>query len=147
MNADYIYYSKIEIITYRMYKPECAVTLDISKKELAFIRYSNSRDIIDSEGINLSNHEMEQILPFCNALEFEKYRDKEPDMSEPGFESYLDDGVHRKFFGVTDSYVPLIEISMDYSFDKKHQWPTEKLYNYLIQRYVEGKKRYRGWSL
>lgn len=148
MTDNHIYFTKMQFITYFVYKSEYAIILDIPQQELAIIKYSTATgDIIDSEGIELSNHEMEEILPMCNALEFEKYRNKEPDMSDPGFEAYLDDGATRKFIGITDSYIPMMEISMNYSFNKKHQWPTEKIYNYLCQKYVNGKKCFRGWSL
>lgn len=140
--SGYISFSKMQFITYFMYKPAYAVILDIPQQELAIIKYSTATgDVIDSEGIELNDHEMEEILPMCNALEFEKYRDMEPDMSAPGFEAYLDEGASRKFIGITDSYIPMMEMSMDYSFNKKHQWPTEKIYNYLCQRCVEGKKK------
>lgn len=144
----HIYFTKMQFITYFVYKPEYAIILDIPQHEMAIIKYSIvTGDVIDSECIVLSDHEMEQILPLCNALEFEKYRDMEPDESSSGFEAYLDDGASRKFIGITDSYIPMMEISMNYSFNKKHQWPTEKIYNYLCQKYVKGKKRFKGWSL
>lgn len=144
----YICFTKMQFITYYRHIPAYAITLDIPQQELAIIKYSlETGDILDSKGLKLSNDEMEQILPLCNALEFDKYRNINPDMSSPGFMSYLDDGATRKFIGITDSYIPLMEISMNYSFNIKHQWPTEKIYNFLVQHYVTGKKRFRGWAL
>lgn len=50
------------------------------------------------------------------------------------------------FRAVTDSYIPLLELPMDYYYDEKHIWPSEKLYRYLVKTHFEGDKKIRGWA-
>ena len=98
-----------------------------------------------SQAIRLTDEEMEVLLPYCNALDFEPYRDRKMMMHEEGYIGYRDE-VHLYFKAITDSYIPLLELPMDYYYDDEHIWPSERLYRYLVKTYFEGNKKLLGWG-
>lgn len=99
-----------------------------------------------SYGIKLTDGQMKALLPYCNALDFEPYRDRKMQMGEEGYIGYRD-GVHLYFRAITDSYIPMLELPMEYYYDEEHIWPSEKLYRYLVKTFLEKEKKLRGWGL
>ena len=104
-------------------------------------------EVVFSYAVNLSEKQMEKILPLCNALDFEPYRNRKMVMGEEGYIGYRDE-VNLYFRAVTDSYIPLLELPMDYYYDEEHIWPSEKLYRYLVRAYLSenNDKKLRGWG-
>ena len=92
--------------------------------------------VVDSRGIRLTDAEMEELLPYCNAIDFEPYRGREMSMDDPGYRGYRDE-ISITFTGITDSYIPKIDLPMDYIYDKKHEWPRERLYEYIYEHFME----------
>lgn len=85
-------------------------------------------DIAESNKTKLTDKDIEILLPFCNALEFFPYNG----IYEVSLDSYLFNDINRKsymqkFIGVTNSYVPKIEIQMNYARKENHSWPPDKL--------------------
>lgn len=83
--------------------------------------------------------EMKELLKYCNALEFEPYREKEMSMEDEGYIGYRDE-VSLYFTGITDSYIPMMELPMNYFYDEEHIWPSERLYRYIMRTFMKGKK-------
>lgn len=98
------------------------------------------------KGFELSDNTMNNLLKLCNALEFEPYRDKEPTMFEPGFIGYRDE-TSLRFTGITNSYLPKLDINMCYFYDKEHTPPTEKLYRYVYKNILEHDKECSKWLI
>lgn len=98
-----------------------------------------------SYGIQLSEEQMKNLLPYCNASEFEPYRNRKMSMYDEGYIGYRDE-IRLRFTGVTDSYIPKMEWFMEYYYDEKHIWPSEKLYQYLVLKYLQGEKQLKGWE-
>ena len=101
------------------------------------------KEIVFSYGIKLTDAQMKELLPYCNALDFEPYRNREMSMDNPGYIGYRDE-IHVDFTGITDSYIPKLDLPMSYYYDEKHIWPSEKLYRYLMDRYLENNKKLKG---
>lgn len=101
------------------------------------------QEVIFSYGIRLSNKQMNEILKYCNALEFEPYRGKSMSMEDKGYIGYRD-LLSTNFKGITDSYLPLLELSMPYYYDEQHIWPCEKLYRFLLKNYFENNKKLKN---
>lgn len=99
-----------------------------------------------SYGIRLSDEEMNKLLPYCNALDFEPYRNREMSMDDPGFLGYRDE-VNMYFTAITDSFIPKIELPMAYYFDEAHIWPSEKLFRYLVDTFFSKTKKLRGCKI
>lgn len=89
---------------------------------------------------------MKILLPYCNALDFEPYRDRKMQMGEEGYIGYRDE-VRLHFRAITDSYIPMLELPMEYYYDEEHIWPSEKLYRYLVKTFSEKEKKLREWGL
>ena len=102
------------------------------------------KEVVFSYGIKLTEAQMKELLPYCNALDFEAYRDKEMSMDDPGYIGYRDE-IHVGFSGITDSYIPKIDLPMSYYYDETHIWPSENLYRYLLETYFEDNKKLKGW--
>lgn len=94
------------------------------------------REVVFSKGIKLDNTEIAKIKQFCNAEEFEPYRNREMTMWEEGWVGYRDE-ISMEFYGITDDYIPLLHLPMDCLYDEKHIWPSEKLYRYLYNHYYK----------
>lgn len=101
--------------------------------------------MIFSYGIKLTDEQIQKILPYCNALDYEAYQDKKMSMMDEGYIGYRDE-VSLKFSAVTDSYIPRIELPMKYYYDEDHIWPSEKLYRYLVETFFTDKKKLKGWG-
>lgn len=99
-----------------------------------------------SYGIKLTDGQMKALLPYCNALDFEPYRDRKMQMGEEGYIGYRDE-VRLYFRAITDSYIPMLELPMEYYYDEEHIWPSEKLYRYLVKTFLEKEKKLRGLGL
>ena len=100
-------------------------------------------EIAFSHAIKLTDEQMETLLPYCNAVDFEPYRGREMKMGEEGYIGYRDE-VHLYFRAITDSYIPLLELPMNYYYDQEHIWPSDRLYRYLVKTFFEGNKKLRG---
>lgn len=89
-------------------------------------------DVVESYSLKLSDEDLERILPYCDASDFEAFRNREMDMSDPGYIGYRDE-IDMHFEGITDSYIPYMMLPMDYFYDEAHEWPSEKLYRVLLE--------------
>lgn len=96
-----------------------------------------------SYGIKLTNEDIESLLPYCNALLFEPYRNKKMSMDDAGYIGYRDE-VSVRFRGITDSYIPELVLPMNYYYDEEHIWPSEKLYRYLVKTFFESNRKLNG---
>lgn len=99
----------------------------------------DDKEVVFSYTHKFSECEMKELLPLCNALDFEPYRDRKMSMDDEGYCGYRDE-ISLYFKGVTDSYIPKIELPMDYFYDEEHIWPSEKLYRYVIKTFMNDKK-------
>lgn len=99
-----------------------------------------SSKVIFSKGIKLSDEEIKELLPYCNALDFEPFRDRKMSMDDPGYRGYRDE-ITMWFRGITDSYIPKIELSMEYVYDEKHTWPSERLYQFIMEKHIRDNKK------
>lgn len=93
------------------------------------------REVVFSYAIKLNEPQMKALLPYCNALDFEPYRDRRMNMDDEGYIGYRD-VVHLYFTATTDSYIPLLKLPMNYYYDEEHIWPSEKLYQYLVKKFL-----------
>ena len=113
---------------------------------------TDDMEVVFSYTHKFSKCELKELLPLCNALDFEPYRDKKMSMEDEGYRGYRDE-VRLYFKGITDSYIPKIELPMYYFYDEEHIWPSEKLYRYVVKNFLNDpklKKRavsYGGLSL
>lgn len=103
-------------------------------------------NIIFSYGIKITPEQIKGLLPYCNALDFEPYRNKEMTMDDVGFCGYRDE-VTMSFKAISDSYLPIIELPMDYVYEEAYIWPSEKLYRYIVKTFFEGNKELGQWTL
>jgi len=101
-----------------------------------------TEEVIFSWAIKLTDKQMEELLPYCNALDFEPYRGRKMSMDDEGYIGYRDE-IITSFTGITDSYIPLLELPMNYYYDEQHIWPSEKLYRYIIKTFYDGNKKLR----
>lgn len=103
------------------------------------------QEVVFSYAVKLTDEQMKELLPYCNALEFEPYIGKEMSMNDKGYRGYRDE-VRLYFTAISDSYIPKMELPMDLYYDEEHIWPSEKLYRYLVKTYFEGNKKLKGWG-
>ncbi len=105
--------------------------MDIEDEELSYQVYQKN---IISYYMILSDKDIEELLGYFNAKDFEPYRNRKMSMDDSGYWGYRDE--YTMFFiGITSSYIPIIELPMDFIYSKKYEPPTEKLYNYLIEAF------------
>lgn len=96
-------------------------------------------DVVFSYTYKFTNGEKNELLSYCNVLDYEPYRHRNMSMKDEGYLGYRDE-ISVYFTGVTDSYIPMMRLPMDYYYDEKHIWPSEKLYRYIMKKYMTGKK-------
>ncbi len=108
-----------------------------------FIEDLREEDVVFSYAEKLNEKQMKELLPYCNALNFEPYRGRQMSMDDKGFIGYRDE-VRLSFRATTDSYIPMIELPMNLLYDEAHTWPSEKLYRYIMEKYLSDKKKFKG---
>lgn len=122
---------------------------DLYLKEIVFEFIGKRSDqIIERYGFSISPEKMETLLPLLKWNDFEKYRDLPDDWAwkyENGHAGYRD-GWGYKFWCLSESGMPLIEIYMDCLFDKKHLPPYEKLLEWLRENYKD-EKQLKKWNM
>lgn len=156
-----IYFSKIEFCESIGYDNVSSIMLlNLSEKTLSYQKFDRKKQMpviqeIESEKcgdeifsyvIQLSNEQIAMLLPYCNALDFEPYRDKEMSMDDEGYIGCRDE-VQMSFTAITNSYIPKIELPMSYYYDEAHIWSSERLYRYLFKTYFENNKDLKKWNL
>lgn len=104
---------------------------------------NSTSKVIFSKGIKLTEEQINELLPYCNALDFEPFRNRTMSMADPGYRGYRDEYT-MWFQGITDSYMPIIELPMEYLYDEKHTWPSERLYQFLREKYIKNNKKLSG---
>ncbi len=102
-------------------------------------------EVIISFSKKLNEKQMKDLLPYCNALKFEPYRNKKMSMEDDGYIGYRDE-MSLSFCAMTDSYIPMLELPMNYIYDEVHIWPSEKLYRYLTKTYLPNMKQLRQYG-
>lgn len=117
----------------------------ITGTAIKFLPENSLEEVLFSWGIKLSDEQMEALLPYCNALEFESYRGRKMSMEDEGYIGYRDE-IEVHFTGVTDSHIPLLKLPMNYYYNEQHIWPSERLYRYIIKTFYEGNKKLRHWA-
>ena len=117
--------------------------IDLNQKLVPDEKYIQK--VVFSYGIKLSETQLQQLLPYCNALEFEPYRNRKMSMSDDGYIGYRDE-INLYFTGITDSPIPKMEWNMLYYYDEAHIWPSEKLYRYLVMEYFQNNKKLKGFG-
>lgn len=110
-----------------------------SFKSVLLVDDIDDKEVVFSYTHKFSEQEMKELLPLCNALDFEPYRDRKMSMNDEGYCGYRDE-LSLYFKGITDSYIPKIELPMNYFYDEEHIWPSEKLYRYVMKKFMNDKK-------
>lgn len=130
-------------IGYPNEEDKCMIRLRTGKNGMRTVEaeaVDETSKVIFSQGIHLTEEQMEKLLPYCNALDFEPFRNREMSMKDPGYRGYRDEHI-MWFRGITNSYIPKIELPMDYVYDEKHTWPSERLYQYLMDSLICDNKK------
>lgn len=96
-----------------------------------------------SYGRKLTNEEYEEICSLCVVSDYLPFRDREMSMDDEGYVGYRDE-VRLHFCGITDSYIPMIQLPMSYFYDADHMWPSERLYRYIIKNIFDRDKKLKG---
>ena len=111
-----------------------------------FMEENQDEDVVFSYAEKLNDKQMEELLPYCNALDFEPYRGKEMSMKDKGFIGYRDE-ISLSFKATTDSYIPFLELPMNYYYDEAHIWPSEKLYRYLMKTFFSDRSKFKNYVI
>ena len=98
-------------------------------------------DVLFSEGIGLNETQMSNLLKYCNAFDFEPFIGREMDLNDPSCIGYRDE-ITMYFVGITNSYIPKIELPMQYLYSGKYECPTERLYQFLVSNIIRQDKRF-----
>jgi len=116
------------------------IRCNLSMKELSYTFKSGRGKELDYIAIQLTNDDIESMKPYIIVKNFEEYRHKS---REGKMLSYLD-GWTIEFEGVTDSEIPIIQLSSDnYNYDI--QLPVEKLYLFLENKCFCKNNKYKNY--
>lgn len=116
------------------------ICCNLNMKELSYTFQSDIERDLDYITIQLTNDDIESMKPYIIAKNFEEYRYKS---RQQELHPYLD-GWTLDFEGVTDSEIPIIQLSSD-DYDYDIQPPVERLYKFLISKYFSKDKKYKSY--
>jgi hypothetical protein len=124
--------------------PACKIRNEQTEFKEKLIKLEDfEEDVVFSYGIKLSDSQFRKILPYCNALEFEPFRNKEMLWSDEGIIG-MRDLCSLNFKAVTDDYIPMIELPMILYYEDALMWPSEKLYKHIITEIFDKDKNIKG---
>ena len=131
------YYTKIIFETWMPWGRMYTTMINIPAKEYScevWTYQGGKEKVLGNLAKKLTDGDIQGLLPYINALNFEPYRDREDRMDDPGFEGYRDEySVH--FTGITNSHLPIYRHWMNYFYDEEHTRPYEKLYQYVNKNF------------
>ncbi|MFR1377878.1 MAG: hypothetical protein ACLSTJ_02820 [Clostridium neonatale] len=116
------------------------IRCNLNMKELSYTFQSAIGRDLDYITIQLTNDDIESMKQYIIAKNFEEYRYKS---RQQELHPYLD-GWTLDFEGVTDSGIPIIQLSSD-DYDYDIQPPVERLYKFLISKYFSKDKKYKSY--
>ena len=99
-----------------------AVKMKNYRTNFKYMTIEDDPDILGvdfSYGYRFKENELEELKQYCNALEFEPYRNRKMSMDDEGYCGYRDE-VRVSFTAITDSYIPMIKLRMGYYYDEAH---------------------------
>lgn len=102
---------------------------------------ASKEKVVFSYAIKLSQGHLDELLPYSNVLDFEPYRNKGV-FSDEDWPTYRDE-YDLTFTGFSDSYYFLLEIDMKIIHNEYNAWPTERLYKFLVTRFLLKNKKLR----
>ncbi len=105
---------------------------------------NDSYKVVYSKGINILDEMMPELLSYCDARDFEPFRNRKMDLNDKGWVGYRDE-LDMSFTGITNSYIPKLSLPMDLLYDEDHIWPSEKLYQYLVATFFPVDKKRVGF--
>lgn len=136
------YYTKVQFDECWGYRSglRSRLVLNIHLKELTYQTYKGSQEesVCESIGIKLTDEDIGKVLPYCETDNFEPFRNRAMNFDDIGRIGYRDE-VSMYLTAISDSYVPMIALPMDYYYDEEHIWPSEKLYRYLVLTFFDNK--------
>ena len=117
--------------------------LDIKEKKIKYQiteQKQGRTQVMETYKKELSTGWMNQILPLCNVGDFEQHISNAENESAGwgviknciGYR----DGVSITFCGIIASGIPEVEMEMKFLYDKQHEPPHEKLYQFLLQNFL-----------
>ena len=139
MEKDCCYYSKVQFDFYVSVTIKARILLNVIAGELSYQEFDSHGDVTISKGMNLSENQIEEIMPYLDTAKFEPYRHRDESFDEIGICGYYDE-IRAHFIGVSNSPVPMINLYMNMIHDDKHLLPTEKLLNYLCLTFFSDKE-------
>lgn len=108
------------------------ILCDLYQRELVF-EFINKRteEVTEAIGFKLNKSEINSLLPLIIWDEYEKIRDVSYDAGLQGYR----DGWGYKFWCLSESGDPILQIYMDYLFDENNLPPYEKLLSWICENY------------
>lgn len=85
-------------------------------------------------GTKVKDNILDELKPFCNALDFQPYINKNDNDEWLGYR----DEYTMYFYGFTNSHIPYMFFDMTYIHD---DWPTEKLWKELCNHLIKSNKK------
>lgn len=135
-----IYFSKIKYIGGRVgSNRKFRILLDLNRSQIECL-VTEQKEVISDYKKELSVGLVNQILPLCEIYKFEQCL-SDDENALVGWGGNKDstgyrDEVSLIFYGFIDSDVPEMEIEISFLYDRQHEPPQEKLYQFLIQNFL-----------
>ena len=125
-----------ELLDYATFNPlKYNIICDLYQRELTFEFVSKRHgDIVDLIGYKLSDEKMQSLLPLVRWSDFERYRNL-PEGWEWEFENGYRDGWGYKFWCLSESGSPLLQIYLSCFFSEENLPAYEKLLEWLRDNY------------
>ena len=101
-------------------------------------------EVLFSYGKKLSKAQMHNLLPYCNANDFEPFRNLEVTPEDLGWLCYRDT-MRMQFIGVTDSHIPIMTLPMIFHCCEEQESPSERLYNYIVKNFFAHNFELKKW--
>ena len=119
------------------------IICNLYQRELSFEFINKRKDeVIDAIGFKLNDSEMNSLLPIVRWEEFEKYRDLPTEWEwdfDNGHKGYRD-GWGYKFWCLSESGYPLLQIYMSCIFGEDSLPPYERLLDWVRSRYKDNEQ-------
>ena len=118
-------------------------TIYLEKKVVSYVGYCGpgpdmekiTENMYYNKTVPLSDEQYRIVCELCKIRDFLPYQNRTMSREDKGYETDRPKWMFMYFSGITDTMT--IEWQMLYHYEEEYEWPSDKLYRYLMQIFFD----------
>lgn len=132
-------FSKFEFILHRGSISVANLLCSVIERELSYQEYDKKGGLKHNYGLKLTDEQLEKLVPYIYSSDFKHVNQNGINFNNPKLVGYRDE-ISIKFRAISQDGRPLFVYEMSGVYRDWHNYPTDKLYDYLARKFFSQKK-------